>query len=152
MKFTIRMMYIGISIMDKTLITDWINALRSDKYRQGQTYLKYGDNEEDSFCYCCLGVLADIHKDIIFQKPEHGSSVASYTGVLGSATSLTPFCDQLQLCYDLQNILIGMNDGSQKSFDEIADFIEENKEIFASSLKEQEEFCEQYRKANTGSE
>lgn len=40
----------------KKLLDDWVAALRSGKYKQGQGYLKLG-YDEYSMQYCCLGIL-----------------------------------------------------------------------------------------------
>lgn len=36
------------------MIDQWVEALRSGKYKQGKGCLRYGDN------YCCLGVLCEV--------------------------------------------------------------------------------------------
>ena len=38
----------------KSLVQEWIEALRSKKYKQGRSCLRYKDE------FCCLGVLCDI--------------------------------------------------------------------------------------------
>lgn len=41
----------------------WIEALRSGKYRQGDTYLCQSDDKSfQNERYCCLGVLCDIRQ------------------------------------------------------------------------------------------
>lgn len=40
----------------------WVEALRSEKYKQGRVYLKYYDKKAHRTKHCCLGVLCDISK------------------------------------------------------------------------------------------
>ena len=49
--------------MNRELMENWIAALRSGKYKQGQEYLFQAD-EDGEPCYCCLGVLQDIEPRI----------------------------------------------------------------------------------------
>lgn len=42
----------------KFILEQWVPALRSGTYRQGQKALKYTDEEGEAFC--CLGVAADL--------------------------------------------------------------------------------------------
>jgi len=91
--------------MDKAVKKDWTAALRSGKYKQGQGYLK--DDGE----YCCLGVLCEIHPDFDFPVSEWPTALDK--SVLG-------FDD------DIQRKLIEMNDLDSKTFNEIADWIDEH--------------------------
>lgn len=43
--------------INKELVKQWVEALRSGKYKQGRQALRNKDEE-----YCCLGVLCDISK------------------------------------------------------------------------------------------
>lgn len=45
---------------------DWIEALRSGKFKQGKNFLH--DKEDDS--YCCLGVLAKINECKIWESDK----------------------------------------------------------------------------------
>lgn len=42
--------------MEKKLKTKWVKALRSGRYEQGNSYLKFGHK------FCCLGVLGAVCK------------------------------------------------------------------------------------------
>jgi hypothetical protein len=90
----------------------WIEALRSGKYRQGRLTLMTED--KDGFAYCCLGVACEI--GIAQPRLEGLSDFVEYS-----------FLDQ-----STQDKLVIMNDGSfsaqiePKSFSQIADWIEEN--------------------------
>lgn len=103
--------------MDIDLVKDWVVALRSNDRNQGKNRLKNKDNE-----FCCLGVLLDI--------------------VDSSGWTLSK--DEDESCYDWKKIsciilpyeytnkispidphkLVKMNDRDNKSFEEIADYIE----------------------------
>lgn len=59
--------------MNKELIKEWVLALRSGKYTQGKTELRFSDE------YCCLGVLADICKESLKLDWVKSSDEGSYT-------------------------------------------------------------------------
>lgn len=48
--------------MRKTVAKKWIKALRSGKYKQGQSFLKQY-NEKNQPRHCCLGVLCELYND-----------------------------------------------------------------------------------------
>lgn len=94
--------------MDAKLKTEWLQALRSGKYKQARYVLKDGRGR-----YCCLGVLADLH-GVDWIEMKHnlwtlnvGQSVATEYG----------------LDWNTGGVLSEMND-TGKSFAEIADYIE----------------------------
>ena len=92
--------------MDQKLKQDWIEALRSGKYKQGRLALY----EPYTEAYCCLGVLCKVAgKD---HNPEDD---------IGGAYDwmLTVLPKGIQLFTD-------MNDREDKTFNEIADYIEAN--------------------------
>lgn len=102
---------------DKAL---WIEALRSDKFKQGKFDLKTEDG-----CNCCLGVLAEI-KDIPFQfhQDEYtNSTVYDFGDEQMDSAVPAGFCGLTDSAIDT---LIHMNDTYNKTFPQIADFIEEN--------------------------
>lgn len=103
--------------MNQEVKEKWVRALRSGEYKQGGGVLRSGDR------FCCLGVLCDIvdpegwaelalthrqrHRgELVFPRPELRGDVG-----IGS---LAVLC-----------ILSDMNDVDCKSFQEIADYIEE---------------------------
>lgn len=94
----------------------WIEALRSGKFRQGR-----GDLCSDDGAMCCLGVLRHIH------DPKDTGSDCGWGEFLNT--------DQMglfELSWREANLLTAMNDGSgpwagrRQTFDQIADYIEEN--------------------------
>ncbi len=115
--------YVSLSKMDPKLKAKWVEALRSDKYKQGQEYLNAGNQ------YCCLGVLCKISRGPLFKDNKDGSF-----GKQEANTELT--ADMLRKVglaeSDMQE-LISRNDGTQRcgllkaqSFKQIANFIEKN--------------------------
>ena len=46
--------------MKKEIADEWVKALRSGEYVQGQNMLKYEDPDTDEMHHCCLGVLCEI--------------------------------------------------------------------------------------------
>lgn len=102
--------------MNPTIKKQWIDALRSGKYKQG----KYHLYDEVDNTYCCLGVLCKIiypTKDIRdlsqYGKEEVPSDdIVNISGLFRN----NPITPRGSLAY--------LND-SGKSFNEIADIIEE---------------------------
>ena len=96
----------------------WVSALRSDKYTKLQGHLKGRKDQKDSFCV--LGVLHDIMTEGRWGYINTGGVISKYD--LGD--------------YGLK--IVDMNDqddGSQNdsdmyTFDELADYIEDNKDGF----------------------
>lgn len=48
--------------MDKAIAMNWINALRSGKYKQCRERLRHKD-EYGELSYCCLGVLCELYPE-----------------------------------------------------------------------------------------
>jgi hypothetical protein len=95
----------------------WVEALRSGKYPQGQGDLRIDDQDNANFSYCCLGV-------------ANGSSWSC--GTLDSKI-FASMCTKRSLGADpelaigeLQERLTCMNDVDDKSFKEIASWINKN--------------------------
>ena len=105
--------------MDPELKAKWVAALRSGEFKQGTTLLH--STVYDT--YCCLGVLCEISgtkKEALTTSDRYifGDS-GDYTGV----TTVIP-ADAFGIPYSIATDLMAMNDADDKSFDEIADFIE----------------------------
>ena len=116
--------------MKQEVMKLWIEALRSGEYIQGNMYLKR-DNR-----YCCLGVLCEVMQketgllsirstnhigDCVLYDEAAGAlplkvqawaGMRSHDGVIPNSVNLT-----------------SMNDSFNKSFEEIADVIEEKWEV-----------------------
>jgi len=134
--------------MNKGLVRQWVEALRSGKYKQGRKALR---NIDDS--YCCLGVLCDISKNTLDLTWEHDSndvceseiytmeknggvlpdSVWEYLGKdvnykvnISTTNSKIPKSVIDSFIQPLSHIyLVTLNDQYQLSFEQIADIIEE---------------------------
>jgi len=114
--------------MNPELKAKWIAALRSGDYRQGRGMLKSVYREDT---YCCLGVLCDVsgmgrwvHKDDDGLK----STYYEYHSHCSGGRLPWGMGSDIGLPAESQELLISMNDTDehQKSFDEIADYIEKN--------------------------
>ncbi len=80
----------------------WINALKSDRYKQTQGILN--NNTENT--YCCLGVYSKcnrVYEGTCLEYPKYD-----------------------EVCEVLQNKLVNLNDKERKNFKEIASFIKSN--------------------------
>jgi len=116
------------------LVLEWIKALRSGKYAQGEGYLRAGD------AYCCLGVLCEVaevpkvEKDLSIveydgkvPKVEKDFSIVEYDGkIFNLPLGMTI---RLQMCPNgrfsgTSYSLAGFNDEWGFTFNEIADVIE----------------------------
>lgn len=103
--------------MNKQLLKDWIDALRSGKYKQGHGALFRNGK------YCCLGVLMEI----AYPEDEWEISPDTYGIMKGCATTIPEFLLQdIGLHRDDVSYLIEINDKSGYSFTQIADYLEEN--------------------------
>lgn len=62
--------------MDPNIKAQWVAALRSDEYTQGDGYLKTLDGN-----YCCLGVLCDLAvKQGVIPEPTQPTPATPYSG------------------------------------------------------------------------
>jgi len=102
--------------MDNDLKQKWVNALRSGNYTQGRRVLRTADNE-----YCCLGVLCDVTDQSKWVLPDIGKFYA-WDGYIG----LPPISWDSDMLDSKMFVLANLNDDQQRSFSEIADWIEEN--------------------------
>lgn len=107
----------------------WVKALRSGKYKQAQGQLRDEDATEsgwrgssDTFTgFCCLGVLCDLAIKDGGMAPWDMRG-----GPSSSAGSLQPkVMKWMGMDSYMMNYLIELNDDEEKTFDEIADVIEE---------------------------
>ena len=120
--------------MNKKIKKKWVKALRSGEYVQGRQYLCVPKGEYDEFC--CLGVLCDlIARDKDSKSPSwRRKRVFRYMAddliVLAFGykhdTPTEAFRRKVGLDKDEQDELIEMNDNQNRSFKEIADYIEVN--------------------------
>lgn len=107
----------------RALRTEWLAALRSGEYRQAPGALQ----ANDASGFCCLGVLCDL---AVKRHPELGMRWG-FENITEADSCISNFpprsFDQMLGNLDLYvDDLMHMNDRDDKSFDEIADFIEAN--------------------------
>lgn len=103
----------------------WIAALRSDQYKQGEGFLRSKDKT-----FCCLGVACDLLGKDGWVKGDNDEPFG-YKDANLTAYPSQPMLKQIGINNDTGNILWKMNDGkyeyagNKKSFSEIADYLEE---------------------------
>lgn len=142
--------------LPKEFALKWLEALRSGKYRQGESYLSFPDTEDDAInYYCCLGVAAlicDVSQDKLYniellypEKFEHTTIPTELLGEQGNS----PLVDVLTRLNDgvaekdnditksdslIFRTDITVHDFKEKryklNFNQIADFIEDNCEFY----------------------
>lgn len=103
---------------------DWINALRSGRYKQGKGVLCINDDLLKEKKYCCLGVLCDLNGIKFYPHPEKKKNAPFYIK--------DSFGDFAEYSFPVEDLLLDeaaelatMNDRGV-SFNDIADWIERN--------------------------
>jgi hypothetical protein len=104
--------------MKNELKQKWLQALRSDKYKQGEGWLRYGDQ------FCCLGVLCDVAGKEWTRDPE-GDSYAPKDAPQEWSLLDEAHRSEFGLTEEQMHQLTQMND-SGTMFHDIADHIEAN--------------------------
>jgi hypothetical protein len=114
----------------------WIDALRSGKYSQGREYLWKADDAGKK-CYCALGVLLQIVapenlrlQPFSYNPKFSNSATISLKFKIDMGLNWLP--DPSDEINDFADHIINMNDAQEKTFDEIADHIEANREQILS--------------------
>lgn len=110
-------------------LQDWINTLRSDKYKQGKHFLRRAENT-----FCCLGVLCDIVNPTLWSdeaeenKYEHTCPTISRFTYDGHNTQLLPsdISEKYGIDGNVQDVLSQWNDNTGIGFAGIADLIEKH--------------------------
>jgi hypothetical protein len=107
--------------LTEELTNKWLEALRSGKYEQSDSFLCHYNNETNQKAYCCLGVLCDVYEpeswdDDDLEEMSEPISVAwnenlEYPGMLNTVNN--------EAC------LAELNDSRGFNFKMIADFIED---------------------------
>lgn len=114
--------------MKKSWKTKWLAALRSGKYKQGQSTLRAVDDKGRK-SFCCLGVLCDITSG---RSWDHNEFTASENAVwlkgvkLGSGDLTAEGCDKYGITMEEVDMLVELNDNDGASFKKIAKHIEKN--------------------------
>jgi hypothetical protein len=112
--------------MDKGIKKKWVAALRSGNYAQGLGALCNIDGKGNAR-YCCLGVLIEEVEGEDVWQGSRGD--LAFDGERGSPTFEFRKRVGINECINDTSIvgcLVNLNDGCGNSFEEIADFIEEN--------------------------
>ena len=104
---------------------EWIDALRSGKFKQGKRLLH--DLETDT--YCCLGVLCKIaelneNEEIDYDDKKVGIFIDNEY-CKDKYFLPTTFRIKFGISNIIQDILINKNDGDNYSFEEIANYLEQ---------------------------
>lgn len=108
--------------MKAALKKKWIDALRSGNYKQGHSVLRNDDH------YCCLGVLCDVIGPTKWDKDGREGDTYVWKHENKNNYCVVPYMNELDEYFvDKQQVrLANMNDKENKSFEEIADYIEKN--------------------------
>jgi hypothetical protein len=104
---------------------DWINALRSGEWKQGQGYLKQIRREKSE--YCCLGVacvMAGVELDEIGLRGDFGLWDQDREGIYGDKIPQW-LMEVLELTERELHQVVFLND-TYYNFDDIADYLEGN--------------------------
>jgi hypothetical protein len=119
--------------IDPAFKKQWVQALQSGEYKQGNGTLREAQYNEDdtvaSYAFCCLGVACDIKPG--HKWSEHDSGVTlpdlGYGEGNGPAGLLLPLGDDGEYTNDqlLQDTLAAFNDNGA-TFAQIARWIDEN--------------------------
>lgn len=96
----------------------WIEALRSGEYKQGTAKLK-AENHNGVCTYCCLGVLREVLRKI-GKWPKVDECSIGFLQYYDQEDNAI----QIKLHHSNQAILAELNDEDNKSFAQIADYIE----------------------------
>lgn len=97
----------------------WVEALRSGEYKQTKHLL------HDDEGYCCLGVLCEVTRSNTKVPVDYDVSTNRITGY-SLWDDQTDVSEWSEIPRDTQWYLAGMNDDKDKTFAEIADYIEEH--------------------------
>lgn len=99
--------------LPKKFKKDWIAALRSGKYKQGRWCSVQPDNA--GYLFCCMAVAGVVNKGLADMDTMQTNSYTNLPKAINGGHS-----------NETVKVLINMNDAQNRSFAEIADYIEEN--------------------------
>jgi len=106
--------------MNQDIKREWVAKLRSGKYEQGRGRLRSKDDQ-----YCCLGVLCEIGVEGGMIEPPILVGL-DYLYNRNSAFLPNALVEEYGLSTQETITLMGMNDEQNKSFGQIAQYIEQN--------------------------
>jgi len=101
--------------MNTEIKDKWITALRSGQYKQGKHRLR--DNDK----FCCLGVLCDVVDKTKWEDTEFGIGYMGETHVMPENLAKSVNLSHIDCSF-----LAGLNDYKEYTFDQIADYIQQN--------------------------
>lgn len=102
--------------MDPELKAEWVAALRSGNYRQGNHQLYRIDDQS----FCCLGVLCEV------AKLERRGDTYYHTTSQSDQFLPESFREKAKISNIAMRKLTRLNDKERMTFPQIADYIEEN--------------------------
>lgn len=119
--------------MNPVIVKEWINKLRSGKFKQGVGNLCSVD-PKGNFLYCCLGVLFEtlIEKEFPVKKSDlpndgsYGSATYEFKKERDACCLSEKVRESIGMTEDTMQTLIDKNDIGEKSFKQIATYIEKN--------------------------
>jgi hypothetical protein len=76
--------------MKKNIAMKWVKALRSGKYKQGQSRLRNDSVDTKTTTWCCLGVLCDIMNPDGWDSNTYGSSFSYACPIDGREDTVLP--------------------------------------------------------------
>lgn len=130
--------------MNTQYLEKWTTALRSGEYKQTQCTLRRDVLEPDAegdmvktSRFCCLGVLCDLVKDEVGAQWETApltggvwlNGKGGSDGDINSGFLIQSIVDLVELPLASQRKLTTMNDSDGATFEEIANYLEENAEL-----------------------
>ena len=115
--------------MNPEIKKKWVEALRSGQYVQGRNKLRSPSSNDPDFpapsAFCCLGVLCDVVDSTQWQPPMDRKPDYMLYGY--HSTSTPPdVLDTSGLGRTDEDALVKLNDDERWTFNQIADWIEEN--------------------------
>lgn len=112
--------------MNKSLIEEWLTALRSGNYPQTRDRLRSHEGGEIS--YCCLGVLCDIYPEGFWEGTCYklnGTKLGEYLPQKIADEIDPKCCSDVKVNYKGKKVNISvLNDSLDLNFSELADLIE----------------------------
>lgn len=99
---------------------EWVAALRSGAYKQGDGGLRCADS------YCCLGVLADV---LVKKGKGVWLETDEFDGYVLEGKTYEAYLDEDYFNYDKQSYLARLNDSGDFTFLDIAKIIEDSEDI-----------------------
>ena len=125
--------------MDNYWKDKWVTALRSGDYNQvtgtlcrpkGSHVIDQQDGVEVKDAFCCLGVMCDIMpnttKEIIDDDGDGPSIEYTFKGYTGIGRLPNSLRNAIDISVGEETDLVSLNDDDGYTFDEIADYIEDN--------------------------